>query len=207
MLQSQFRNMLESAADSLTIETVDALVGHCLYGLRKLGLRGEIERLLSRMTEAILGGRSLESVAADLGNWPLLRALLPVAGGRYYFGQDSQAEAVFQAARKMLFQNKLDPKQQTPLACTYAAALGQAPMPIAQERLTELFERLEEIYDGYSTMGYFSQFQFRLVEAAVLAVVSDDFTQGSQTRRWLDEDEYLVRQRIHGDVRNLMAQA
>jgi hypothetical protein len=207
LLQSQFRKMLETAADSLTIETVDSLAGHCLYGLRKLGLRGEIERLLGQMTASILGGRSLETVAADRNNWSLVRALLPVAGGRYYFGQDEQAEAVFQAARVMLFKNELDHKQQTPLACTYASALGQAPMQIAQERLAEIFERLEQIYDGYSTMEYFSRFQFQVVEAVVLAVVSDDFTQGTQARRWLDEDEYLVRQRIHGDVRHLMAQA
>lgn len=49
--------------------------------------------------------------------------------------------------------------------------------------------------------------QTDLIESVVLAVVNDDLTQGAQARRWLDEDEYLVRQRIHGDVRNLMAQA
>jgi hypothetical protein len=203
MLQSQFRAMLESATDSITIETVDALAGHCLYGLRKLGMRGEIERLLRQMTESILGGRSLETIASDKNNWSLVRALLPVAGGRYYFGQDSQAEDVFQAARVLLFKNELEPKQQTALACTYATALGQAPPEITQARLTELFERLEEVYDGFSTMDYFSQFQFRLVESVVLAVVSDDFTQGAQARRWLDDDEFLVRRRIHDDHRRL----
>jgi len=106
----------------------------------------------------------------------------------------------------MLFKNELDFKQQTHLACTYASALGQAPMPIAQERLMEIFERLDNIYDGFSTIRYFSQYQFRLIESVVLAVISDDFTQGTQTRRWLDEDEYLIRQRIHGDVRTLTGQ-
>jgi hypothetical protein len=206
MLQSQFRKMLASDADSLTLETVDDLIGHCLYGLRKLGLRSEIERLLTQITDSILGGRSLETIAADRNNWSLVRTLLPVAGGRYYFGQDDQAEAIFQKARVMLFKNDLSERQQKNLACTYASALGQAPMPIAQERLTEIFERLENIYDGFSTLRYFSQYQFRLIESVVLAIVSDDFTQGAQARRWLDEDEYLVRQRIHGDVRNLLAQ-
>lgn len=208
MLQSQFRKMLESAVDTLTIETVDALVGHCLYGLRKLGLRGEIERLLSQMTESVLNGRTLEKVASDGNNWSLVRALLPVAGGFYYFGQNDRAEAIFQTARVLLFKNELNEKQQTPLACTYATALGQAPMPIAQERLRELFDRLENIYDGFTITikGYFGWFQYLLIESVVLAIVSDDFTQGAQARRWLDEDEYLVRQRIHGDVRTLMAQ-
>jgi hypothetical protein len=37
----------------------------------------------------------------------------------------------------------------------------------------------------------------------VLAVVSDDFTMGTNARRWLDDDEYLVRKRIHRDLRAL----
>jgi len=41
----------------------------------------------------------------------------------------------------------------------------------------------------------------------VLAVVSDDFTMGSQARRWLDDDEFLVRRRIHRDLKTIMAHA
>lgn len=207
MLRSHFRTLIESKVDSLTIDTMDALAGHCLYGLRKLGLRAESERLLEQMTASILGGQSLEEVAADSANWSLVRALLPIAGGRYYLGQDDQAEPFFQAARVLLFENKLGPRLQTRLACAYATALGQAPVPVAQARLAELFERLEGVYDSYLTSKHFSQFQFRVIETAVLAVVSDDFTQGARARRWLDDDEFLVRRRIHDDYRKLMAQA
>src|SRR5262249_11421621 len=72
MLQSQFQKMLQAPSDSLTVETVDALAKHCLYGLRKLGMRNEIERLLGQMTTSILAGRSLKTVAADLNNWALV---------------------------------------------------------------------------------------------------------------------------------------
>jgi hypothetical protein len=37
-----------------------------------------------------------------------------------------------------------------------------------------------------------------------LAVVSDDFTLGANARRWLDDDEFLVRRRIHKDLRAMM---
>jgi hypothetical protein len=46
-----------------------------------------------------------------------------------------------------------------------------------------------------------------VVEAVVLAVVSDDFSLGQNVRRWLDEDEYLVRRRIHRDLRSFMSRA
>jgi len=35
--------------------------------------------------------------------------------------------------------------------------------------------------------------------------VSDNMALGDQARRWLDDDEYLVRRRIHGDMRKLLA--
>jgi hypothetical protein len=43
-----------------------------------------------------------------------------------------------------------------------------------------------------------------VVESVVRAVADDDFAVGSRARRWLDEDEYLVRRRIHRDLRAFM---
>ena len=40
-----------------------------------------------------------------------------------------------------------------------------------------------------------------IVAARGLAVVSDDFTLGANARRWLDDDEYLVRRRVHQEYR------
>jgi cellulose synthase operon protein C len=38
-------------------------------------------------------------------------------------------------------------------------------------------------------------------------VADDDFAVEARVRRWLDEDEYLVRRRIHRDLRTFMGQA
>jgi len=38
-----------------------------------------------------------------------------------------------------------------------------------------------------------------------IRVVSEDFVLGPGVRGWLDDDEYLVRRRIHGDMRKLLA--
>jgi hypothetical protein len=66
---------------------------------------------------------------------------------------------------------------------------------------------VENVRDCFWTNNYYSQSQLRLIEAIVLAVVSDDFTLGAAARRWLDDDEYLVRRRIHKDYRALTAYA
>jgi hypothetical protein len=130
--------------------------------------------------------------------------LLPIAAGWYDIGRDSLAEPIFQAAQTLLLRNKLVPKEHAALACAYAKSLGAAPTAIAQHRLEELFERLEGIENTSSFGNYYSPAQIKLVESVVLAVVGDDFGQGAQARRWLDEDEYLVRQRIHSDHRKMV---
>ena len=56
-----------------------------------------------------------------------------------------------------------------------------------------------------SATTHFSLFHLDVVEATVLALVSEEFTLNSESRRWLDEDEFLVRRRIHRDVRAAMS--
>jgi hypothetical protein len=132
-----------------------------------------------------------------------------VAGGWLYFGQTTRAEPVFKLARNTLFSEELRGKtgnvvHLTNLACAYATALGQAPVEIAQKRLEEIFARLDGVRDAFLSKHHYSQTQVRVVEAAVLAVVSDDFTLGARARRWLDDDEFLVRRRIHREMREMM---
>jgi hypothetical protein len=144
------------------------------------------------------------------------RALLPVAASWYYFGEQALADTVLQAARQALLAplptgadgrpalSGHEVLERTALTRAYASALGQAPVEVAQERFEELFEKLEGILDTFTTNDHYSQCQLQVVEAVVLAVVSDDFTLGATVRRWLDEDEYLVRRRIHQDVKALV---
>jgi cellulose synthase operon protein C len=205
-LMVRFRQLLRDEHGSSSITGFDRVVEQGLRGLRKLGLREEIQELLTLMADAILKGRSPMMLLAQKDTGSLWRVMLPIAAAWYDSGRDSLAEPIYQAARTVLFRNELLPTEHLALACAYAKALGAAPIPILQERIEELFERLEGIPNTSSYGNYYSPSQVKLVESVVLAVVNDDFTQGAQARRWLDEDEYLVRQRIHGDVRNLLAQ-
>jgi hypothetical protein len=205
-LMTRFRQLLREERESSFITGFDRVIEQCLRGLRKLGLRDEIQELLALMSDAVLKGRNPAALLAEKDAGPLVRTLLPIAAGWYDFGRDSLAEPIFQAARTLLLREELVPTEHLALACAYAKALGAAPLAIAQERLEELFERLQGIPNTSSFGNYYSPAQLKFVEATVLAVVGDDFMQGGQARRWLEEDEYLVRQRIHSDVRNLMSQ-
>jgi cellulose synthase operon protein C len=205
-LVSRFETLVKSQVGSETTTAIETLAGQCFRGLRKLGMREEIERMLTLMSAVVLQDRPLASLEGRADRPAALRALLHVAGGWFYFGWDSRAEPVLKAARAALFGDGWTNKvlEHTNLACVYAATLGQAPVDLAQRRLEEIFDKLSGIRDTFTTNDYYSQSQFKVVEAVVLAVVSDDFTLGAQARRWLDDDEFLVRRRIHHDCREMM---
>jgi hypothetical protein len=203
----RFQALLESQEADRAVSAIDELAGRCLRGLRKLGMRDEIDHLLAVMARLILGGKDLKTLTAKPGAIPpaALRALLHVAGGWYYFSRPDHAEPVMQAARAQLLQKNADPKEKAALAAAYASTLGQAPTDVAQKRLEEIFTKVEGVKDTFTTVRCYYRSHLDVVEAVVLAVVSDDFTMGSQARRWLDDDEFLVRRRIHRDLKAIMA--
>jgi hypothetical protein len=219
-LVERFDRLLQAQRGAPTVRAIDALAGQCFRGLRKLGMQEESRKLLDVMAGVLLGDRDL-SVVADPG-WQAgrpaaLRSLLYVAAGWYYFGKEGQAGAVLNAARDALLGPRPKAKDdaaatggrelfdRTNLARAYAAALSQAPVDLAQRRFEELFDKLEGIRDMWTTHTHYLLSQLLVVEAVVLAVVSDDFTLGAHARRWLDDDEFLVRRRVHDDVRALVS--
>jgi hypothetical protein len=205
----RFRALLKTRSGPQAIDAVVRLAEQSFRSLRKLGLREEIDSLLQEMANLVLQRRDIEDMAHSFDAkkdalTPLI-ALLHVAGSWYFFGRDHLAEPVVKAARGILFGEALtQATQRRDLAVAYARTVGQAPPSFALARLEEIFSHLKNYRDTFTTSAYFSVVQLDLIESVVLAVVSDDFTQGTQVRRWLDEDEYLVRQRIHDDVRKLM---
>ena len=209
-LVARFRTFLQGRRDARQVESFDVLVNQCFRGLRKLGMRDEVDQLMGQTAKVLTGGHEgwhCDAVRDPINHVLTLRALLYIAAGWLYFGRERQAEPVMQAARTLLYSNQLLPKDQTPLACAYAAAVGQWPVETAQKRFEELFSRLESVRDAFTTNGWYSQAQLKLIEAVVLAVASDDFTLGVNARRWLDDDEYLVRRRVHRDYRALTTNA
>ncbi len=202
-LVERFKRLLEPQTGTEILAALTKVANKCFRGLRKLGLREEIDQLLTWIGDVMLSGHDFtKPEPKELADKPdLLRAMLQVAGGWYYFGRNAQAEPVLNAARGVLFQNSLRPAEQTALARAYVAALGQGPVEAARARLEDLFLHLRGVRDGFTTLKYYSRFQLEVIETVILAVTHDDFTLGANARRWLEDDEFLVRKRIHHDVR------
>jgi hypothetical protein len=206
----RFQRLLQQQTETGVPQALASPASRYLRSLRKLGMRQEIELLLRQMEEVFLQGRKPESFDAAEFQEPSERllALVHLAAGWYYFGRDADADAIVNLARNVLLRGPLrqgwHPRGRTNLGCAYVNTLGHAPTEFAQRRIVELFEKLESVASSYVTTPGYCPLQVGLAESVILAVVSDEFTQGTQMRRLLDDDEYLIRKRIHEDLRAMM---
>ena len=51
--------------------------------------------------------------------------------------------------------------------------------------------------DKYNTNSHYCLSVIQFMEALILSLASEDLALGEVGRRWLEEDEYLVRRRVH----------
>ena len=223
-LVDQFVELLKAKPEEQRFELINVVAAQCLRSLRKLGLRDEIDKFLQ--ADAGRGARRADGGPApaqvpgqgregrgQVDLWgKVLQSLLHLAGGWLTFGLNDQAAPILDEAREELIGPNPAPlpaKDYTSLAQAYVAALGQGPAETGLPRITELFRKMDpdRITNTFTTAKFYSRFHLNLVEETVLAVVSDDFALGPAGRRWLDEDEYLVRRRIHRDMKRHLAQS
>jgi hypothetical protein len=160
--------------------------------LRRLGLRNETEAL----------SQFLEPVRNRLESGPRsLNERLGLAISWFAVGnEDAGYQVLHEAGETLYLSAELNSRERTQLALTYAETLGFAPAVIAHGRLCELFERLKGIQIQGATNRYFTLKPLQLVDVVVRSVVTDEFALGPAVRGWLDDDEFLIRGRIHRDL-------
>ena len=210
-LLDEFSTLIHGKKDEERFKLISAVGGHSLRVLKKLGMRDEIDRFYTNLHREILRGATTIELKKRYASRPevwsgVLQTALNLSGGWLSFGLDDRAEPILIEARSELLGTqvaKLGARDYTLVARAYVTALGQGPSESGIARITELFRRMDEkaIKDTYTTSLYFSRLHLNLVEDVIRAVVSDDFALGPGGRKWLDDDEYLVRRRIHADMK------
>lgn len=150
---------------------------------------------------AALRKLGLTDLAGELaGTW----ADRPI--GWFVMGRDEAGWALLDAARERLFVTGIaDDRARTTAAFEYVAALVHAPPRLALGRLEELFQRLDRVVTAGATARYFALTPLELIDRSVSAVVTDEFNIGPVVRRWLDDDEFVIRRRIARDLEAALA--
>lgn len=212
-LVDEFLGYVHAIPEERRFELVNIVASRCLKSLRKVGLRDEIDRLLRRLQDEILGGQTLEQLkvlyAAKPDVWAeALRTMLNLATGWLTFGLLDRATPILDVARSEILDgsSRISVQKFTNVCRTYVAALGQCPIDVGLPGIVELFEKLEpsRITNTFTTAPYYSRLHLNLIEEVVLAIAGDDSSLSLSGQRWLDEDEHLVRRRIHRDMRELI---
>jgi hypothetical protein len=205
-LANDFARLVEEQRGLPVADELPGLTGQIFRCLRRFGLRREANAVLGQVHGWLTRGDDLPQLRrrTDPAEWPrLLQTLLHVAAGWYYCGQEEEGFKIVHAAGGDLYDGTMPLNRRTELAYAYAAALGQVPPGVALGRFTDLFTRLKRVaVNGINT--HYTLQPLRLIDTVVLAVVSDDFTLGPAVRGWLDDEEYLVRRRVHQDLRRFM---
>jgi hypothetical protein len=165
------------------------ILGACLRNLRRLGLTHEATALLEP-------GQKLLARPAKVP----LSTQLGIAAGLALLGQMPEATAVFDRAFASLANFQGPMPERLTLARGLAGALSQAPVEVALPALARLSEQLPVVTDAYNTNSHFCLSVVELADVLVQGHVGGAQGSGERTRRWLDEDEFLVRRRIHREL-------
>lgn len=214
-LTNAFVGFLKHAGNS-NDRALQDIIGHvsreCLRGLRKMGMRDEVGKLLDSMEKAVLPPGGVAAVRGSMRpeEWGrLLRTLLHLASAWMYYGWIDRCQEIVTESRRVLKEFPIDAQKglQVPtyiqLGCAYVGALALAPITWAMPRIEDMLENLQPCHDLSTMTDYCAWRHLELIETVVLAIINEDFALGPNVRRWLDEDEYLIRRRIHADHRRM----
>jgi hypothetical protein len=193
--------LLGAAIRAVAATDLERVLQHSLRALRRIGLRLEIAELLAEAEHA----RSANEPGALYGR-------LAIAAGLAYLGDAARALPIFDQARGALNEDfkavgevRKDgsrPSLTRPLELTRALALAyaQAPLGAALGGIAELVAHLRDITDNLNTNSHFCLSVLHFVESLVLGITSDDLVLGDAGRRFIEDDEHLIRRRLHRDL-------
>ncbi len=181
-------NLFNELGQTGVSEIGSALVAS-VQSLRRVGLREEAGVLLGRASSVLKGDDAA-----------MLRARLALAAGFYYLGSVDAAHGIVdEALKRLLREGGLAASERAKVSRATATALSSAPTEIALPGLLRLAQQLPLVTDSFNTNEHFCLSVVEFADALVLGHVGDDLTLSEMTRRFLDEDEHVVRRRVHRD--------
>lgn len=172
--------------------TVAAEIGRSLRGLRRAGLGDRYSEFLELLAKKITDDR--------------LDARVQIAAALGFLGDQTRARPILLDAQRQLeasFKNLRDHQPLTP-QLRAIRALANAWSQGSEADAVRGVSRLEPLYlqisDSYNTNSHFCLSVIEMVDAIVLGYAGEDLALGDRGRRFLDEDEHLVRRRMFRDL-------
>jgi hypothetical protein len=186
-LVPQLLELLGEAVKAVPGTELARVLDQSLRALRRIGLRREIAELLADVENALDAGNSN------------IHARLALAAGLAYLGETTRALPILEQARKAL-NEPMTLTQRLDLTRALAQAYAQAPIGDALAAIADLSGQLRDITDSFGTNSHYCLSVLHFVESLVLGIASDDLALGEAGRRFVEDDEHLIRRRLHRDL-------
>jgi len=201
-LVDELRKMVRAQKGEIAALFARATGGGSYRFMARVGLQEQAKELLAETAFSFMGQQSVAEVMKRpaLNRGVFVPAFAKLAAGWFYFGETDKAKDAVAVVREELFDPATRPDLKTELAAAYAVALGMAPRGFAVAHFDEMFHSLKLFRGTLSGFDMMAVQHLTVIESVALSLAADEFASDAQTRRWLDEDELLVRRRIHRDV-------
>lgn len=209
--------LVRTKKDDQRHHLINAIGGSCLRSLRKFDQSDAVMRLLNNLRSEILKGLSPAEWFARMNGQKSkdraegLQTALTLAACWYTFGDELWADEVVAVAERELFaaHTTLMPLDFANVLQATISALATAPPESGLTRIESFFTRIASgrFVHPLSTAPYYSRLHLIITEAVVMALASDESLGELGGRRWRDDEEYLIRRRIHADVRAMCGTA
>lgn len=191
-LSAQLARLIGEVDPGRAAEIASVLPG-ALRTLRRVGLRDRAAELLDAVV-AILDGDAPE----------LVLARAHVAGGFIYLGVVDRARPLLLRAHARASDETTPVMERLGIIRAVAHAVALLP---AEERIVQvrrIAELLPQMTDVLSTNTHFCLSLLHFVESLITGLVPPDRGRDGPAATYLDEDEHLVRRRIHRDLREAL---
>lgn len=182
------------------------LASRAVRGMQKCGLKDLAADFLGK-TGKLLGAETISSMNIRQPDDALrLGALAGLADGYGAIGDLARCGEITAAVGKLIpdTRNSL-PFDRMTLANAYMMAISHGSE--VPERLIGLFAVLPPLDGQSSSREYLSEYHLSAADHLVRAVIGDGTGLSETSRRWVADDEYLIRRRIHKDTRDALERA
>ncbi|MEZ6140646.1 MAG: hypothetical protein R3B84_08750 [Zavarzinella sp.] len=207
--------MLVDEARALTgnslADNVMKLVKSGMGTRHRKSLFKKLDQFFAEVTAKICRNAPFSRLSETVGSdWLVaLAALLRIKQAQLQYDPGELPKELFELAMSVVVQSPaenaaLHSKHYLDVLTAFIGAIGQLPAQQSIELLNQLFQKLPKLPNRFSTNKYFSRVHVVIVEEVLRALVNDQFTLGEATQQMLNEEEALVRKRIHRDMHSIL---
>ena len=219
---SRFERLLTTKRNPQDLAPLASLLGQSTQALRRLGLHDQARELAHRAAEQIAAAEERSEREAQSGqklkrnpDEPAttverqivsLVLLLRFVPSFVHFGESDRIQSLLHRAEAILFPSTpgdggARPVYRQLLLRTWCEAAAALDVDLAAPRLSRVFRELRGVHRPSSTDTHYSAALLSVIDAVVLAMTREDLVVDPALRSLLDDAEFVVRRRIHDDVR------